>query len=89
MRISWVGKASLFRFPFGAFMRWTGGVPVIRDQKLSQVQRIVGHHHQLLAIPLLGFRGDPLGQVRALPVAGAGVHLVRQPRHLPGQRVAA
>ncbi len=40
MRISWVGKSSLFKFPFVTFLKWMGGVPVIRDQKLSQVQRI-------------------------------------------------
>ena len=40
MRPSWVGKESLFRFPFGGFMRWLGGVAVVRDQKLSQVESI-------------------------------------------------
>ena len=27
----WIGKASLFRFPFGALMRWLGGIPVNRS----------------------------------------------------------
>ncbi len=40
MRISWVGKSSLFRWPFVGFLKWMGGIPVIRDQKLSQVQRM-------------------------------------------------
>lgn len=31
LRIRWVGKASLFRFPFGGLMRWLGGVPVDRS----------------------------------------------------------
>ncbi len=28
----WIGKASLFRFPFGALMRWLGGIPVERSK---------------------------------------------------------
>ena len=31
MRIHWMGKASIFRFPFGALMRWLGGIPVRRE----------------------------------------------------------
>ena len=27
----WIGKASLFRFPFGALMRWLGGIAVERS----------------------------------------------------------
>jgi len=40
MRVSWVGKDSLFKGAFGWFFRALGGVAVVRDQKLSQVQRI-------------------------------------------------
>ena len=32
MRIRWLGKASLFRAPFGGVMRWLGGIPVHRDR---------------------------------------------------------
>ena len=28
----WMGKRSIFRFPFGALMRWLGGIPVDRSQ---------------------------------------------------------
>ena len=30
LNIHWMGKASLFRFPFGALMVWLGGIPVER-----------------------------------------------------------
>ena len=30
--IRWMGKASLFRWPFGWFMRWLGGIPVDRSR---------------------------------------------------------
>lgn len=32
MRIHWLGKDTLFRAPFGAVMRWLGGIPVQRDR---------------------------------------------------------
>lgn len=32
MRIRWLGKASLFRAPFGGLMRWLGGIAVHRDR---------------------------------------------------------
>lgn len=37
MRIRWLGKASLFRWPFGGVMRWLGGIPVQRDRSNSLV----------------------------------------------------
>jgi 1-acyl-sn-glycerol-3-phosphate acyltransferase len=30
--IRWMGKSSLFRWPFGWFMRWLGGIPVDRSR---------------------------------------------------------
>ncbi len=32
LHIRWMGKASIFRFPFGALMRWLGGIPVDRSK---------------------------------------------------------
>jgi 1-acyl-sn-glycerol-3-phosphate acyltransferase len=32
LNIYWMGKASLFRFPFGGVMRWLGGLPVDRSK---------------------------------------------------------
>jgi 1-acyl-sn-glycerol-3-phosphate acyltransferase len=32
LNINWMGKASIFRFPFGPLMRWLGGVPVDRSK---------------------------------------------------------
>lgn len=31
--IHWLGKHSLFEGPFGGFMRWLGGLPVVRTQR--------------------------------------------------------
>jgi 1-acyl-sn-glycerol-3-phosphate acyltransferase len=40
LRISWAGKASLFRFPFGGLMRALGGLSIERSRPEGQVQRI-------------------------------------------------
>ncbi len=44
MRIRWLGKASLFRAPFGGLMRWLGGIPVDRDR----ANKLVGGSVQAL-----------------------------------------
>jgi len=31
LRVSWLGKHSLFKSPFRAFLRWLGGIPVNRS----------------------------------------------------------
>lgn len=37
LRIRWLGKASLFRGPFGPVMRWLGGIPVDRSRNNNLV----------------------------------------------------
>ena len=39
-KVSYVGKRSLFRFPYGWFFRLTGGSPVERKKNENQVQAI-------------------------------------------------
>lgn len=38
--IGFVGKSSLFRWPFGGFFRWLGGVPVDRSKSTNFVQAV-------------------------------------------------
>jgi len=38
---SWLGKRELFRFPFGGFMRWLGGVPVDRSVRQDTVRQAI------------------------------------------------
>lgn len=33
----WMGKSSIFKFPFGGLMRWLGGIPVDRSQSNNLV----------------------------------------------------
>jgi 1-acyl-sn-glycerol-3-phosphate acyltransferase len=37
LNIHWMGKASIFRFPFGPLMRWLGGVAVDRSKSNNLV----------------------------------------------------
>ncbi len=37
LNIYWIGKASIFRFPFGPLMRWLGGIPVDRSKSNNLV----------------------------------------------------
>lgn len=37
LRLYWMGKASLFRLPFGPFMRWLGGIAVDRSKNNNLV----------------------------------------------------
>lgn len=39
IEINWVGKHTLFKFPFETFFRWLGGVPVDRSKRTSFVTR--------------------------------------------------
>jgi len=38
---AWLGKRELFRWPFGPFMRWLGGIPVDRSAPRNLVQQVV------------------------------------------------
>jgi 1-acyl-sn-glycerol-3-phosphate acyltransferase len=61
LRISWMGKHTLFLGPFGSFMRWLGGIPVHRgerDGKVDEMARLFAERAQLvLAIAPEGTRG--------------------------------
>ena len=37
LNIYWMGKASIFTFPFGSLMRWLGGIAVNREQSNNLV----------------------------------------------------
>lgn len=39
--IGYVGKASLFKFPFGGIMKWFGGIPVDRSKNNNFVDAVV------------------------------------------------
>lgn len=60
IRLSWMGKNSLFKPPFGLFMRWLGGVAVDRSAPKGQVQAVAdlfsANERLILAVPPSGTR---------------------------------
>ena len=53
LRIYWIGKHSLFRFPFKTLMRWLGGIPIRRDKTYNAVQQVVDEierHEKLVLV---------------------------------------
>lgn len=40
-KLSWMGKAELFRGPLGAFLRWIGGVPIERGARHNAVEQSI------------------------------------------------
>ena len=53
LKISWLGKHTLFRKPFGSVMRWLGGIPIHRESQQGVVDQIVkqfGTSQQLVVV---------------------------------------
>jgi len=40
LKVFWMGKKELFRFPFGWLMRWLGGIPIDRSKSNNVVDQI-------------------------------------------------
>ncbi|HIF91741.1 MAG: 1-acyl-sn-glycerol-3-phosphate acyltransferase [Myxococcales bacterium] len=61
IEISWMGKHTLFRWPFGFFARALGGVPVHRNRSekmVTAMARTFDEHEELgLVVPAEGTRG--------------------------------
>ena len=62
LNIHWMGKQSLFRWPFGAVMRWLGGIAVDRSQSTNLVQAsaaalVAADGRLQLVVPPEGTRG--------------------------------
>lgn len=61
LRISWVGKDTLFRWPFGGFMRWLGGIAVDRANPGGITEQLAKQladaERQVLLITPSGTRG--------------------------------
>jgi 1-acyl-sn-glycerol-3-phosphate acyltransferase len=60
VRVSWMGKHTLFKPPFGGFFKWLGGVPVDRRSRQDLVQQMVDifaeREELALAVPPEGTR---------------------------------
>jgi 1-acyl-sn-glycerol-3-phosphate acyltransferase len=61
VRVSWMGKKSLFRGPMGTVMRSLGGIPVRRDRSCNLVDQMAeafdSSNSLVLTVPAEGTRG--------------------------------
>ncbi len=61
VRVSWMGKHTLFRGPLGWLMRAVGGIPVRRDRRNSLVKQMAEEFRRrdelILTVPAEGTRG--------------------------------
>ncbi len=51
LKVSWMGKDTLFKWPYGWFMRMVGGLPIDRSQRhqvVDQIAQVFDDHDQLL-----------------------------------------
>ena len=60
LRVFWMGKHTLFPFPFGGLMKWLGGVPINRSSSHNVVRETVrqfkDHEELVVLIPPEGTR---------------------------------
>lgn len=60
LKLGWVGKHTIFRKPFGWFMRWLGGIPIDRNRSRNFVEQVVqsfnSHEKLIVAIAPEGTR---------------------------------
>jgi 1-acyl-sn-glycerol-3-phosphate acyltransferase len=46
IKVSWIGKHTIFKKPFGGFLRWLGGIPVDRRSAHGVVDQIVDRYSE-------------------------------------------
>ncbi|MEP1470941.1 MAG: lysophospholipid acyltransferase family protein [Halieaceae bacterium] len=60
LKVKWLAKESLFWPPLGWFMKFLGGIPVVRDRNQNQVQAMTqvfsSTHNLVLVVPTEGTR---------------------------------
>ncbi|MCG8606007.1 lysophospholipid acyltransferase family protein [bacterium] len=53
LKVSWMGKDSLFKKPFGGLMRWLGGIPINRSSPQGMVEQTVAQFANTRQLALL------------------------------------
>jgi 1-acyl-sn-glycerol-3-phosphate acyltransferase len=53
MKIYWMGKAAMFRWPLAAAFRWLGGIPIDRSKSHNVVEQSIQAFHKLEKLIML------------------------------------
>jgi 1-acyl-sn-glycerol-3-phosphate acyltransferase len=80
IRVTFFGKDTLFRPPFGVVMRWLGGIPVFRNSPHNVVEQTVD---QVRAHPRIAVGLSPEGTRRKRPRWRSGFHFVARGAGVP------
>ena len=80
LRISWIGKAGIFRFPFGGLMRWLGGIPAQRTGSEGLVEAMA---ERFAAADRLVLAIAPEGTRKAVPHWRSGFYRIAHGSGVP------
>ncbi len=80
LRVSWLGKHSIFRPPFRTFLRWMGGIPVDRSASHGVVGECV---RALEEVPALMLALAPEGTRKGVSQWKTGFYLIASKAGVP------
>jgi 1-acyl-sn-glycerol-3-phosphate acyltransferase len=80
LRVSWLGKHSMFRTPFKGFLRWLGGIPVNRSASHGVVRECV---RAFDAAPALLLALAPEGTRKGVSQWKSGFYLIASHAGVP------
>lgn len=80
LRVTFLGKDTLFRGPAGVLMRWLGGVPVFRHAPRNVVDQTVDY---IKATPRVALGLSPEGTRKKLPAWRTGFHYIARGAGVP------
>ena len=75
IKISWIGKAGLFRFPWGPLMRWLGGIPA---QRTGSEGLVAAMEQRFAAADQLTLVIAPEGTRKAAPFWRSGFYRIAE-----------
>lgn len=80
LRVRWLGKHTLFRGPFGTLLRWLGGIPVRRGERLGAVEAAVV---EFARVPQMILALAPEGTRTRVPTWKSGYFAIAERAHVP------
>lgn len=80
VRVTFLGKDTLFRWPAGIVMRWLGGIPVFRHAPRNVVEQTVDYIRRQ---PKVALGLSPEGTRKKLPAWRTGFHYVARGAGVP------
>ncbi len=80
LKISYIGKSSLFRWPYGFIFRWLGGIPVDRNKRTNFVDSVV---HSIAPMEYISLAMSPEGTRKRVDKLKSGFYWIAMGAKLP------